>query len=125
MITLSRIQKDQIDEARAKGFLVCRKSGDEKLRYAWIEDCRERNVPCIYAVLYREVADIVVNLTTTSAPRLRGGLQAVGETCRCYVRRSDLLQTIGNEGYRAVEVRLDRVRSACKAILMTLNRYSL
>lgn len=125
MIALSKAHRDQIDEAKAKGFLICRKAGNEKLRYAWIEDCRERNVPCVYAALYHEVADIVVNLTTTSAPRRRGGFEAIGEVCSRFVRSRTSAFAIGNEGYRVQCVRVDRVHTACVAILTTLHEYSL
>lgn len=125
MISLSRTHRDQIDEARAGGFLVCRKSGDEKIRYAWAEDCRERNQPCVYVALHGEVADIVVKMSTANTLRRRGCFDAVGETCRRFVRYSALVKTIGNEGYRAENVSLDRVHDACTAILTTLRRYSM
>jgi hypothetical protein len=125
MIRQSKTHKDQIDEARTNGFLVCRKSGDEKLRYTWAEDCRKRNQPYVYAALHDEVADIVVKMTTASILRRHACFEAVEETCRRFVRYSGFVKTIGNEGYRAENVSLDRLHDACTAILTTLRRYSM
>lgn len=125
MITLSKAQKERFEEAKKNGFLVCRKSGNEELRYAWVEHCRARNQPCVYADLDGRVADIVVKMTTSDKPRQRGCHEAIGETCKRFASCDQrVMDSRDKDAWFVKYVDMARVHDACSAILATLRRYS-
>jgi|LSQX01.3.fsa_nt_gb hypothetical protein len=125
MNALSKAQKERFEEAKKNGFLVCRKSGNEELRYAWVEYCRASNQPCIYADLKGCVADIVVKMTTSNKPRQRGCYEAIGETCKRFALCTHyIVENRDRNAWFVKKLSLERLHDACTAILATLRRYS-